>query len=120
MIFYMEKKECRVYFLLFPVASFPLKSSESHVKLRTKFKRTLYDKMTELLFKVIIVGDATVGKTSFVRRYVSNHPGREYKPTQGGRALQRCFCLYISMTVYKCEMNIARSKKDRKHYLMKV
>ncbi|XP_074609934.1 ras-related protein Rab-7L1-like [Acropora palmata] len=39
--------------------------------------------MTELLFKVIIVGDATVGKTSFVRRYVSNHPGREYKPTQG-------------------------------------
>ena len=86
MICYMEKKECRVYFL-FPVVSFPLKSSESHVKLRTKFKRTLYDKMTELLFKVIIVGDATVGKTSFVRRYVSNHPGREYKPTQGGRAL---------------------------------
>ena len=88
MICYMEKKECRVYFLLFPVVSFPLKSSESHVKLRTKFKRTLYDKMTELLFKVIIVGDATVGKTSFVRRYVSNHPGREYKPTQGGRALE--------------------------------
>lgn len=43
--------------------------------------------MTELLFKVIIIGDATVGKTSFVRRYVNNHPGREYKPTQGGREL---------------------------------
>lgn len=43
--------------------------------------------MSELLFKVIIIGDATVGKTSFVKRYVNNHsgPGREYKPTVGGR-----------------------------------
>nr|XP_058954151.1 ras-related protein Rab-7L1-like [Pocillopora verrucosa] len=41
--------------------------------------------MSELLFKVIIIGDATVGKTSFVKRYVNNHsgPGREYKPTVG-------------------------------------
>ena len=42
-------------------------------------------KMSELLFKVIIIGDATVGKTSFVQRYVHNHPRREYKPTVGGR-----------------------------------
>ena len=41
--------------------------------------------MSELLFKVIIIGDATVGKTSFVQRYVNNHPRREYKPTVGGR-----------------------------------
>lgn len=40
--------------------------------------------MSELLFKVIIIGDATVGKTSFVQRYVHNHPRREYKPTVGG------------------------------------
>ncbi|XP_020624206.1 ras-related protein Rab-7L1-like [Orbicella faveolata] len=39
--------------------------------------------MSELLFKVIIIGDATVGKTSFVQRYVHNHPRREYKPTVG-------------------------------------
>lgn len=41
--------------------------------------------MSELLFKVIIIGDATVGKTSFVQRYVHSHPRREYKPTVGGR-----------------------------------
>ena len=41
--------------------------------------------MSELLFKVIIIGDATVGKTSFVQRYVNNYPRREYKPTVGGR-----------------------------------
>lgn len=41
--------------------------------------------MSELLFKVIIIGDATVGKTSFVQRYVNNHPRREYKPTVGGK-----------------------------------
>ncbi|XP_078342363.1 ras-related protein Rab-7L1-like [Oculina patagonica] len=39
--------------------------------------------MSELLFKVIIIGDATVGKTSFVQRYVHSHPRREYKPTVG-------------------------------------
>ena len=43
--------------------------------------------MSELLFKVIIIGDATVGKTTFVQRYVHNHPRswREYKPTVGGK-----------------------------------
>lgn len=41
--------------------------------------------MSELTFKVIIIGDATVGKTSFVQRYVNSHPRRDYKPTVGGR-----------------------------------
>lgn len=40
--------------------------------------------MTEVLFKVIIVGDPFVGKTSFVQKYVSNTFRRDYKMTIGG------------------------------------
>ena len=39
----------------------------------------------EILFKVLIVGDAEVGKTSFVRRYVFSAYERSYKPTLGGK-----------------------------------
>ncbi|XP_077987592.1 ras-related protein Rab-7L1-like [Glandiceps talaboti] len=39
--------------------------------------------MTERLFKVLIIGDATVGKTSFVQRYVNDSYRREYKTTIG-------------------------------------
>jgi len=37
----------------------------------------------ERLFKVIIIGDPTVGKTSFVHRYVHNAFRRDYKGTIG-------------------------------------
>ncbi|KAI8511497.1 PREDICTED: ras-related protein Rab-7L1-like [Branchiostoma belcheri] len=39
--------------------------------------------MTERLFKILIIGDATVGKTSFVQRYVNDSFKREYKATVG-------------------------------------
>lgn len=39
--------------------------------------------MPEKLFKVIVVGDPTVGKTAFVQRYVSNIFKREFKGTVG-------------------------------------
>lgn len=39
--------------------------------------------MPEKLFKVIIIGDPTVGKTSFVQRYVQNSFKRDYKGTVG-------------------------------------
>ncbi|KAK3101915.1 hypothetical protein FSP39_007333 [Pinctada imbricata] len=39
--------------------------------------------MSEVLFKVIIIGDPTVGKTSFVQRYVSDSYRRDYKMTIG-------------------------------------
>jgi len=39
--------------------------------------------MSEVLFKVIIIGDPTVGKTSFVRRYVQDKFTRDYKGTVG-------------------------------------
>ena len=38
----------------------------------------------EKLFKVIIIGDPTVGKTSFVQRYVHESFRRDYKGTIGG------------------------------------
>ena len=41
--------------------------------------------MTELLFKIIIIGDPTVGKTSFVQRYVNDSFRRDYKMTIGGK-----------------------------------
>jgi len=39
--------------------------------------------MPEKLFKVIIIGDPTVGKTAFVKRYVQNAFTRQYKGTVG-------------------------------------
>lgn len=38
----------------------------------------------ERLYKVLIVGDATVGKTSFVQRYVNDIFRKDYKGTVGG------------------------------------
>lgn len=39
--------------------------------------------MPEKLFKVIIIGDPTVGKTSYVQRYVQNSYRKDYKGTVG-------------------------------------
>ncbi|XP_054279633.1 ras-related protein Rab-7L1-like [Macrosteles quadrilineatus] len=39
--------------------------------------------MPEKLFKVIVIGDPTVGKTSFVQRYVQNTYRKDYKGTVG-------------------------------------
>ena len=47
-------------------------------------------KMTELPFKVLVIGDSTVGKTSFTDRYTSNKFKGEYKSTQGGTLWADC------------------------------
>ncbi len=41
----------------------------------------------EILFKVLIVGDAEVGKTSFVKRYVHASYDKGYKSTVGGKSV---------------------------------
>ena len=45
--------------------------------------------MTERVFKILVIGDSTVGKTSFVQRYVNNSFTKDYKCTIGG-TLQFC------------------------------
>ena len=45
--------------------------------------------MNEKVFKVIFVGDLRVGKTSFIIKYTQNKFSPNYKPTLGGRALNR-------------------------------
>jgi Ras-related protein Rab-7L1 len=39
--------------------------------------------VADKLFKVIVIGDPTVGKTSFVHRYIHNSYKRDYKGTVG-------------------------------------
>lgn len=38
---------------------------------------------TQKLYKIIVIGDPTVGKTSFVQRYVQNSFNKNYKGTVG-------------------------------------
>lgn len=38
----------------------------------------------DYLFKVLVVGDSTVGKTSLLNRYVHDVFGKDYKATMGG------------------------------------
>ena len=40
------------------------------------------------MYKVLIIGDATVGKTSFMQRYVWNMFPGNYKATVGGRYMK--------------------------------
>merc|ERR1712227_634046 len=40
-------------------------------------------KMVEFLFKVLVIGDIGVGKTSLIKRYVHHIFGQTYKPTIG-------------------------------------
>jgi small GTP-binding protein len=55
-------------------------ASAGHVTMDLFYTET---SVPEKLFKVIIIGDPTVGKTSFVQRYVQNSYERDYKGTVG-------------------------------------
>nr|CAD7430537.1 unnamed protein product [Timema monikensis] len=66
----------------------PLRAGPSHSNRHYKHHKipslgTSYLTMPEKLFKVIIIGDPTVGKTSFVQRYVQNSFRKDYKGTVG-------------------------------------
>ncbi|PSN30742.1 Ras-related protein Rab-7L1, partial [Blattella germanica] len=57
--------------------------SEPESDSRSSARESTNSIMTEKLYKIIIIGDPTVGKTSFVRRYVQNSFKKDYKGTVG-------------------------------------
>ena len=38
----------------------------------------------EIIFKILVIGDTQVGKTTFIRRYVDASYDKNYKATVGG------------------------------------
>jgi len=61
----------------------PFSGTDLHINNIFLFLSPEIPAVPEKLFKVIIVGDPTVGKTSFVQRYVQNSYRRDYKGTVG-------------------------------------
>ncbi|PNF22209.1 Ras-related protein Rab-7L1, partial [Cryptotermes secundus] len=66
---------------------------------------------TEKVFKVLIVGDPSVGKTSFVQRYVYNTFNRHYKGTVGVDFALKVLHWADSMTVKLQLWDIAGQEK---------
>lgn len=67
--------------------------------------------MAEHLFKILIVGDGSVGKSSFVHRYVNGQFSKTYKMTVGGTAAlvyqgsvdwTVCLCVYVFVCMSVC------------------
>ena len=49
--------------------------------------------MCESVFKVLVIGDSSVGKTAMVARYCHNRWLAHYKVTLGGECVCVCVCL---------------------------
>ena len=58
--------------------------------------------MTEVLFKVLIIGLQEVGKTSFVQRYVYNRYRGTYKVTMGGKVILLNFLGTVKAASHEC------------------
>lgn len=66
------------------------------------------EEMQEHLFKVLVVGDSGVGKTSLIKRYVHGVASDKYKATIGvdfalkGRpSIYFCYCLSYLISLFK-------------------
>lgn len=70
--------------------------------------------MPEKLFKVIVIGDPTVGKTSFVQRYVQNTYRKDYKGTVGVDFALKIIKLPDAQTVKLQLWDIAGGSRSRR------
>ncbi len=58
------------------------------------------------MFKVLILGDPAVGKTSLIRRYVDNYFASDYKSTIGVDFLVKKVDFYFDKTSYEVQLQI--------------
>lgn len=81
----------------------------------------------EKLFKIIIIGDPTVGKTSYIQRYVHQSYQTDYKGTIGGMLKYRFsmhvmskYCIHANLDITKVNItfNICTINCIRTYYQM--
>ena len=47
------------------------------------------DEVKEFVFKIVVLGDAAVGKTSLINQYIERSFEEDYKPTLGANIIRK-------------------------------
>ena len=85
--FFFHKKKSKIIHLIFTQPPFSrgilLKFSSIFLNERKKKKKMQEEKQNQHLFKVLVIGDYAVGKTSIIKRYCEGYFTPNYKLTIG-------------------------------------